>query len=99
MLANRFFMSYTPSFLINHEQLIKYNTDNENIFEWEHYPHENDSPIKIISDSFPFSINYGSLVKIKETDFAYIPTEFSFERISLADFLNENNIEYYVFGS
>ena len=92
-------MSYTPSFLINHEQLIKYNADNDNIFEWEHFPHENDSPIKIISDSFPFSIQFGSLVKIKETEFAYIPTEFSFERISLVDFLNENNVEYYVFGS
>lgn len=92
-------MSYTPSFLINHEQLIKYNANNENIFEWEYYPHENDSPVKIISNSFPFSINSGSLVKIKDTDFAYIPTEFSFERISLVAFLNENSFEYYVFGS
>jgi len=92
-------MSYTPSFLINHEQLIKYNTDNDKIFEWEYFPHENYSPIKIISEHFPFSIQFGSLVKIKEIEFAYIPTEFSFERISLVDFLNENNIEYYVFGS
>ncbi|QRE03535.1 hypothetical protein [Flavobacterium psychrophilum] len=92
-------MSYTPSFLINHEQLIKYNTDNENIFEWEYFPHENDSPIKIISEAFPFSIQFGSLVRIKETEFAYIPTEFSFERVSLVGFLNENNIEHYIFGS
>ena len=92
-------MSYTPSFLINHKQLIKYNADNDNVFEWEHFPHEKYSPIKIISESFPFSIQFGSLVKIKETEFAYIPTEFSFERTSLVDFFNENDIEYYVFGS
>ena len=92
-------MSYTPSFLINHEQLIKYHSDNQNIFEWEHFPHENNSPIKIISESFPFSIKFNSLVKIRDTEFAYISTELSFERISLVDFFNENNIEYYVFGS
>lgn len=92
-------MSYTPNFLINHDELIKYNKDNENVFEWEHYPHDHDSPIKIITESFPFSVQYGSLVTIKETEYAYLPTEFSFERIALVDFLDNNGIEYYLMGS